>query len=282
MSYDNKNDYFHRIQQSIDFIELNIKSDITLDDIAAQTYFSKYHFQRIFLAIVGETPFDYTRKRRMTMAAEEINEHGLCVTFSAGVPGSNPKEYGFKFWAVIRTILDSLKTVKESIDFINNVPISDNINLIITDKNGEAALVEVACSKKSIEQVNSNTIEKYLCATNHYTLPEMIQYDINRKWHSVTRHNITKERLDMAIPCINKSTIRNIHSDTIPEGACCHYYSKGFGTLWSMIFDITAVNVEICFGSPKENDWIVFGMDDPIGITKYKAKLPYETADSMI
>ncbi|MGD8566443.1 MAG: hypothetical protein PVF96_08855, partial [Candidatus Bathyarchaeota archaeon] len=58
------------------------------------------------------------------------------------------------------------------------------------------------------------------------------------------------------------------------EGVCDHYYSDYFGTLWSMIFDLTCRETEICFGAPTHNEWSSFTFNDPIGVKKYPATFP--------
>lgn len=67
-----KKDYYKRIEKAIVFIECNLKNDICLDDIAEAACFSKYHFLRVFTSLVGETVWDYLRKRRITMASKEL------------------------------------------------------------------------------------------------------------------------------------------------------------------------------------------------------------------
>lgn len=64
--------YYNRIQRSIDFIENNLYSDISLSQVAEQAYCSLYHFHRIFHAMVGESVKDYIRKRRLSCAANEL------------------------------------------------------------------------------------------------------------------------------------------------------------------------------------------------------------------
>lgn len=65
-------EYNEIIQQSIDYIEDNLNEKISLEELARQTYISKYHFHRVFHELVGETVMDYVRKRRLTKAAQEL------------------------------------------------------------------------------------------------------------------------------------------------------------------------------------------------------------------
>lgn len=62
-------DYYYRIQNAIDFMELNLKGDISTTDIASKAFFSAFHFQRLFQAISGFSVQEYIRKRRLTEAS---------------------------------------------------------------------------------------------------------------------------------------------------------------------------------------------------------------------
>lgn len=52
------------------YIEENFKDDITLDDIAKNVGYSKYHLNRMFLENTGLTIHKYIRERRLTEAAD--------------------------------------------------------------------------------------------------------------------------------------------------------------------------------------------------------------------
>ncbi|WP_409296293.1 AraC family transcriptional regulator [Peribacillus sp. SCS-26] len=66
------NTYSQAIIQAARYIEQQIHEEITLDEIASQAAFSKFHFTRIFKALTKETAGDYIRKRRLTLAAREL------------------------------------------------------------------------------------------------------------------------------------------------------------------------------------------------------------------
>ncbi|WP_160669750.1 AraC family transcriptional regulator [Clostridium sp. C8-1-8] len=65
-------DYYTLIEDSINYIENNLHSVISLKDLSENTYVSPYHFHRIFKALVGDTLMDYVRKRRISDAALRI------------------------------------------------------------------------------------------------------------------------------------------------------------------------------------------------------------------
>jgi len=62
--------YSHRIQSTIDYIEENLTNNITLEDLANKAFCSKFHYHRIFQAMVGEPVMEYIRKRRLMNSVE--------------------------------------------------------------------------------------------------------------------------------------------------------------------------------------------------------------------
>lgn len=61
------------IQNSIDYIEKNLKVDITPQEIADTAGFSLWHYYRIFLAEVGMPVMQYVNRRRLLNAVYEIS-----------------------------------------------------------------------------------------------------------------------------------------------------------------------------------------------------------------
>jgi len=45
---------------------------VDIHDIAMASNYSTYHFCRIFRSLVGDSPKEYLRKRRLTIAAERL------------------------------------------------------------------------------------------------------------------------------------------------------------------------------------------------------------------
>lgn len=65
-------DYDACIKKSIEYIEDNLKMKIELKELADNVFLSKYHFHRVFHAVVGEPVAEYIRKRRLMEAAKEL------------------------------------------------------------------------------------------------------------------------------------------------------------------------------------------------------------------
>lgn len=88
-----------------------------------------------------------------------LNEHGLAVTMSScGFPVGavpymrEPKLNGLMYWAVLRAVLENCKDVQEAVDYIADMPIAYNINMILMDKAGQIALVETLDAKRAVKR----------------------------------------------------------------------------------------------------------------------------------
>ncbi|MBD3919970.1 AraC family transcriptional regulator [Paenibacillus sp. PR3] len=65
-------DWLDRMNNAMDYIEANLADTISYDDIAQRTCCSTYHFQRMFPFITGVSLSEYIRRRRLTLAAFEL------------------------------------------------------------------------------------------------------------------------------------------------------------------------------------------------------------------
>jgi Transcriptional regulator containing an amidase domain and an AraC-type DNA-binding HTH domain len=64
----NKIHYIERLNKVFDYIDENIDAQLNLDDLTKVSHFSKFHFSRIFSALVGETPFKFIQRIRLERA----------------------------------------------------------------------------------------------------------------------------------------------------------------------------------------------------------------------
>ncbi len=207
-----------------------------------------------------------------------LNEHGLCVSMTGGAPMAPVEPGGCMFWALIRTVLDRCHSVEEAITLAQDIPVSFNLHLLLADRSGQAAILEIASSHRAIRRIGPDTPEQFMYSTNHFTLPETLPYDLGRMPNSLVRARTIQARLQSAAPHISLETMRGILSDLYPQGLCCHHYTDFFGTLWSEIFDVTAGTVDVCFGPPTHNAWHAFDLHNPAGINEYPVWLPDEIA----
>lgn len=82
------------MQNSISYIEDNLCNELDINDIAACSYVSAFHFQRIFSALCGITVGDYIRNRRLTLAAEELSgENAKVIDIAIKYGYSSPDSF---------------------------------------------------------------------------------------------------------------------------------------------------------------------------------------------
>lgn len=64
--------WIEMMQRSVQYIEEHLLEDIKIDLIAEQAHASPFHFQRVFSILTDMTVGDYVRRRRLTLAAQEL------------------------------------------------------------------------------------------------------------------------------------------------------------------------------------------------------------------
>lgn len=61
-----------RMKEALDYMESKMEEPLLIDDIAKVAYSSPFHFQRMFFKLTGVSVADYIRRRRLTLAAQEL------------------------------------------------------------------------------------------------------------------------------------------------------------------------------------------------------------------
>ena len=65
-------DWVTGMQCAIDYIEEHLTEDIDYEKVAAESFSSSYHFQRVFSILCGYTLGEYIRLRRLSLAGAEL------------------------------------------------------------------------------------------------------------------------------------------------------------------------------------------------------------------
>jgi len=118
-------DYTKRINLVLDYIECNLETSLSLDEMAKIANFSKYHFHRIFISIVGESPIQYQRRKRLESSAKELYQAKTAIkeiSFKYGF--SSPAVYSRDF---IKHFGKSPKSLRKSL--ISRIENSKNYNI---------------------------------------------------------------------------------------------------------------------------------------------------------
>jgi AraC family transcriptional regulator len=65
-------DYLEQIQCGVDYIETRLDQPIVIDAVAREACMSRWHFQRMFKGLSGDTVKHYIRSRRLALALETL------------------------------------------------------------------------------------------------------------------------------------------------------------------------------------------------------------------
>lgn len=207
-----------------------------------------------------------------------LNEYGLIVSMTGGgIFGVPFKHRGPMFWLPIRSLLDQCTSVEHALEHLTTLPLTGYCTLMFVDKQDNAAFVEVADGVQSVNRITPDDKEPYGFSVNHFRLPDMQEYNklnCGIITHSQLRESLITNWYNSHTPAITKENVRTLFATEHPKGLCNHFYNDGFGTLWSMIFDLTQGPADVCFSAPTHNYYHTFGLKDPVGITEYPTVVP--------
>jgi AraC family transcriptional regulator len=65
-------DHLNRINRAVNYIHENPSQDLSLERLARIANYSPFHFEKLFAAIIGETPKQYILRIRLETAAHAL------------------------------------------------------------------------------------------------------------------------------------------------------------------------------------------------------------------
>lgn len=65
-------DIMTQLNRAMDYIEEYITDELALEEIASVTTYSQYHFGRLFYYVADMPLSEYVRKRKLSLAAEDL------------------------------------------------------------------------------------------------------------------------------------------------------------------------------------------------------------------
>lgn len=95
--------YLDQLQLGVDHIEANLDYELPLADVARAAGVSRWHFQRIFSAVTGETLKTYIRSRRLARSLERLACTDIRIIDIAILAGYESQE---AFTRAFRTAFD--------------------------------------------------------------------------------------------------------------------------------------------------------------------------------
>ncbi|MDR3121205.1 MAG: AraC family transcriptional regulator, partial [Clostridiales bacterium] len=87
------------ISRSIEYIEQNLTEPLSVETLADNAFFSRRYYQSLFARTVGENVMEYVRKRRLTLAAEDLvstSENVVDIAFKYGYDSPEGFSRAFK------------------------------------------------------------------------------------------------------------------------------------------------------------------------------------------
>ena len=114
--------YLGDIQRGVDYIEAHLTEDIDIVDVAQQAGLSRWHFQRMFKALTGETVKTYIRSRRLAHAMHRLltsDDRILDIAFEAGYETHESFTRAFK--SVFKLTPTEYRTIGDSTMFLKKV-----------------------------------------------------------------------------------------------------------------------------------------------------------------
>lgn len=75
-----RHEYFEKLNNAIDYIDQNYAYDITLEEVAAYSGFSMFHFSRLFKEYMNCTFYDYLVGQRIKATEVLLAKNGLSIT----------------------------------------------------------------------------------------------------------------------------------------------------------------------------------------------------------
>jgi AraC family transcriptional regulator len=69
--------WLDRMNKAMDYIERNLAEEISYAKLAQITCYSTYHFQRMFSFLTGIPLSEYIRRRRLTLAAFDLQTSNI-------------------------------------------------------------------------------------------------------------------------------------------------------------------------------------------------------------
>jgi len=86
--------WIESIQKAINYIEVHLLEDITMEQIAQEVHSSVFHFQRTFSILTDMSIADYIRRRRLTLAAQELlNTDGKIIDLAYKYGYDSPEAF---------------------------------------------------------------------------------------------------------------------------------------------------------------------------------------------
>ena len=179
--------YYERIQQSIDYIEINLENDIDLCKVASSAYMSISNYYRMFFALTGYTVKDYVRRRRISLAASDlVSGKGNILDIAVKYTFDNSDTFSRAFKRVIGCNPSTFRKEKKNYNFER----MDILDKYFDVQNKE--LLEKYPGIKVLKELAPMRVA-YYCYYGEQ--PESKAFEMIAKWLSHSKLDFEKDKL---------------------------------------------------------------------------------------
>ncbi len=174
--------HLEQVQRAIDFIEGHLHDDVSVDAIAKEAAISRWHFQLIFSATVGETVKSYVRRRRLSVARvalQSSDKRIIDIAIEAGFESQESFSRAFKAEFDL-TPAECHRTDPKQLNLLRKPKITmEYLNHLYGGTNMEPKIIEL----KSFEIVGLGT--KFISIlspekNNHILIPQLWDHFFGR------------------------------------------------------------------------------------------------------
>lgn len=190
--------HIDRINLIIEYIETNLDKNLNLSSIAAKSALSKYHFHRIFKALLGEQPLKYVERRRIIRSAHDLlnsNKRIIDIAFDCGFGSHESFIRTFKKW--YRLTPSQFRKAKQNAWF-ENIPRLGPLDLRLT---------------KGIARINPAIIHKPAFSISGYVYSGSDTRAIDslweKLWTKLNNQKIATENYHFFGACFHDLDMRN-------------------------------------------------------------------------
>ncbi len=183
-------EHIKHLQASLDYIEYNLNTYITIADCAGVSGYSPYHYCRLFHLTIGVSVMDYIRKRRLSKAAIEIAESSRNIKEIGYYWGFNSHEnFARAFNKLFGISPSSFRKVKSSLNLFHRIDISK----ISMSKHEDSFFIEPRFIKKPAFKLAGYQIKTSFINNKNF-------YDVPRMWNTYYAKNLGETILNRANP----------------------------------------------------------------------------------
>ena len=185
-----------------------------------------------------------------------VNEKGLAVGMTA-VAGTAVRP-GFNAGMLVRYVLEHCEKVAEALAALKKLPTASAQTLVLADKTGDMALVELAPQTMAVGR--PGPAKPFVGAVNRFSLPAMAPFQRREvdDWRSAERWDTMTKALTAEGETMTARAATALLAGE--RGFLCQYdRSEGKDTVWSVVYALTEGSILRAEGNPGR---IPFQRDD--------------------